>query len=246
MDLYNKPFDTDNLFVGGAGLFLQYFDVVKPIYLYAVMSLVLGDNHGLPTDIIRNMTLSQLFEWYKQRRCINPFFSLDYMNKVIPDDLDRLLNDLLKDESLYRVTPLLNITTFINIYRKQYMTFPFYVYTEEENPYVRKDIDVIFGSIPHHYVFGDLKEATNKCRNNFTYIFSDVELLNNTAEVLDGTYSHILLAEDYRYNSIAGVPKYDLKDIMAKHPFIRTGTTQVMSINIIGQSFKNICAGGER
>ena len=50
MDLYNKPLDTNGLFVGGAGLFLQYFDVVKPIYLYATMSLVLGDNMGLPTE----------------------------------------------------------------------------------------------------------------------------------------------------------------------------------------------------
>lgn len=246
MDLYNKPLDTNGLFVGGAGLFLQYFDVVKPIYLYATMSLVLGDNMGLPTDIIKNMTLSQIFEWYKQRRYINPLRSLDYMNKINPDDLDQLLKNILKDESLYRVTPLLNISVFLEVYHKQYMSFPFYIYTEEENPLVRKDIDQVFGSVPHHYVFGDLQEATKNCRENFTYIFSDVELLNNAATTLDGTYSHILLAEDYRYNSIGNIPKYDLKAIMARHPFIRTGTTQVMSFNVIGQSFQNICAGGER
>ena len=243
--MYDEPFDTDKLFVGGAGLFLQYFDVVKPIYLYAVMSLVFGDNHGLPVDIIRNMTLSQLFEWYKQRRYINPLYSLDYMGVVSNDDLDSLLRSLLQDESLYRVTPLLNISVFIDIYHKQRMTFPFYIYTEENNPFIKSDTDRIFGSIPHYYVYGDIAEATKKCRTNFTYIFSDVELLNKFAEVLNGTYSHILLAEDYRYNSFAGIPRYDLKQIMAKHPFIRTGTTQAMSINVIGGSFQNICAGGE-
>ena len=245
MDLFQKPFETDKLFTGGSGLFLQYFDVVKPIYFYAVMKLVHGDSYGLPADIIKNMSLGQLFEWYKQRRSINPLYSLDYESIIPTDQLDDLLQYLMNDESLYRVTPLLNIRRFIQVYCNQHMVFPFYIYTEEENKYIRKDVDSIFGSIPHRYVYGDLSQATKKCRENFTYIFSDVELLNNAANTLHGTYSHILLAEDYRYNSFAGIPKYALKDIMARHPFIRTGTTQVMSIGVIGESFQNICAGGE-
>ncbi len=241
---FSESFKTDQLFAGGSGLFLQYFDVVKPIYLYATLSLVYGNNYGLPIEIIKNMTLSQLFEWYKQRRCINPLYSIDYMSIVPHTELDRLLNSLMNDESLYSITPLLNISRFIEVYRAQRMVFPFYIYTETENKYVKADVDNIFGTIPHYYVYGDLSLATQKCRSNFTYIFSDIELLNNTAKILRGTYSHILLASDYRYNSYAGIPKYDLKDIMANNPYIRTGTTTVMDIEIIGNMFHNICAGG--
>jgi len=246
MELFSKPFDTNSFFVGGAGLFLQYYDIVKPVYLYAVMSLIFGDSHGLPVEIIRNMTLPQLFEWYKQRRAINPLYSLDYMHIIPEEELDKLLDEILTDESIYRVTPLLNISRLLEVYQYQHMIFPIFVYSETESPYIRHDVDRIFAGMPHHYVFGDLTLATKKCRENFTYILSDMELMNSIAEVLHGTYSHILLAEDYRYNYPGGIPKYDLMEMMASHPYIRTGTTQVMDVEVIGSKFSNILTGGER
>ena len=81
-----KGFDTNALFAGGAGMFLQYYDVVKPIYLYAILSIMLSNTDpGLPVDILYSMSPVSLVEWYIKRRYINPIKSLDWAS-VYTDD----------------------------------------------------------------------------------------------------------------------------------------------------------------
>ena len=90
--------------------------------------------------------------------------------------------------------------------------------------------------------FDSDKGCVRKCDENFTYIFSNLEMLKNGADILKGTYSHVLLANDYRYNYIDNhkTLKYDMKELMFSHPFIRTGTTSVWAGIDFQASFKNI------
>ena len=123
------------------------------------------------------------------------------------------------------------------------MQFPVYIYSEEEEPYIRDDCRTIFGSINHKYVFGPLKEAINKCDQNFTYIFSDIELVKKATEILAGTCSHIIMARDYRYNYIGNYEKekYDLGKLTTDGlPFIRIGTTEAVDVNDLVLSFTRI------
>lgn len=105
-----------------------------------------------------------------------------------------------------------------------------------------KDCENILSGIDYTYVYGELKNAIKNCDQNFTYIFSDIEMVNSASKNLRGTYSHILLARDYRYNYIDHCKtfKYDLQQLASENPVIRIGTTIAMDIRLMPDAFSNI------
>lgn len=246
----NKKLDTNDFFVGGAGMFIQYHDIIRPVYLYAVIKMIItNQTYGIPTKLIEDFSIASIVEWYKNRRYINPLKQLDFKHKSDDKTLDGILDKILKDDpSIYTLAPTLNIERIFSVYKSQQFSFPVYIYTEEYNELVKNDIETLLVGINHHYIYGDLPEATKNCRQNFTYIFSDVELVKSAAEVLTGTYSHILVASDYRYNYKDNFKnmKYDLMGLMRKHPFLRFGTTTAMSIELLEGKFDNVTNAPEK
>lgn len=243
-----KPFDTNFLFSGGAGMFLQYHDIVKPVYLYTIFKMILMDiNFGLPINILKQLSVHGLIEWYIKRRYRNPLKCLDYNNIVDDKDLDDALQNLLQtDESIYRMSPGLNIQLMLKGYNKHKMIFPVFIYSEREEPYILQDCKKILPGVAIKYVHGDLKSAIEKCDENFTYIFSDVELLKSASEILIGTCSHLLIAEEYRYNYKDNCKtfKYNLSQIEDTHKYLRIETTYAMNLNNLVESFGKILLDG--
>lgn len=239
-----KPFDTNVFFSGGAGMFIQYHDIVKPVYLYAIIKMMMTDqSFGLPINILKGFSCISIIEWYVYRRFKNPLKCLDFNHIIDQKELDDLMyNILINDDSIYDYSPALNIKKMMIAYRQQHMSFPIYIYSETEEPYIEKDCKEIFQGINVKYLHGDLKSAIEKCDQNFTYIFSDIELVKNAADILIGTCSHILLAGEYYYNYIddGKTLKYDLKDLMSTHPFIRTGLTSAIDMHQLVKSFTNL------
>ena len=239
-----KTFDTNVFFSGGAGMFIQYHDIVKPTYLYAIVKMIItNESFGLPINIIKNMSIFSLIEWYIKRKYRNPFKCLDYNHHLDDDTLDAmLLGYLLHDDSLYRLSPSLNITRMMNVYREQQLTFPIYIYSEMEERHIVSDCKNVFHGIKFVYLHGDLEETIKRCDNNFTYIFSDIELVKKAADVLKGTCSHILLSGDYRYNYKDNCKtfKYNLNDMAKEHPFVRIGMTNAVDMNRLALSFENL------
>lgn len=240
----DKNFETSSIFSGGAGMFIQYHDVIKPVYLYAIYKMILtNESFGLPISIIKDMTPFSLVEWYINRRYINPFKCLDYNQYLDDDQLNGLLlGYLLHDTSLYDLAPALNVHKMLKVYHSQHMTFPIFVYSEQEEPYIIEDCKKMFAGIKVNYVHGDLKSAVSKCDQNFTYIFSDVELVKKVADILIGTCSHILLSSDYRYNYLDNhkTLKSNLTELTQSHPFLRFGTTQSSDYIELVKSFNKI------
>lgn len=229
-----QPFDTNVIFAGGAGMFIQYHDVVKPVYLYAILKMIVDkESYGLPIDIISDMTVPSIIEWYIKRRYINPFRQLDYQHVIDPQELDIFLSRYLEsDNSIYKLAPGLNIQGMMNVYVRQHMNFPVYIYTKEYESYVKEDCKTIFPGVNVRYLYGDLRECIRECKQNFTYIFSDIELVKEVSEILIGTCSHVLLASEYRYNysDHCKTLKYDLAELARTHPFLRIGLTNSMNI----------------
>lgn len=230
---FDKPFDTNVFFSGGAGMFLQYHDVVKPVYLYAIAKMILTkETFGLPIDIISHMNAPSIIEWYTRRRFNNVFKCLDYQHILKDDEINSFLYKYItSDPSVYKIAPGLNVQKLFSVYLSQHMSFPVYIYTQQEEPYVKEDCKSIFPGINFKYLFGDLKTCVQSCDQNFTYIFSDIELVREISEILKGTCSHILLASDYRYNFKDNFRnyKYPLVELARSHPFIRIGTTLAMN-----------------
>jgi hypothetical protein len=239
-----NTFDTNSFFTGGAGLFLQYHDVVKPVYLYVMIRMILtGDSFGLPIGIIRKLSNLSLIEWYMKRRYVNPLRQLDFVHKLDPKELDDLMHSiLLSDPSLYQLAPVMNIGRMLSVYKQQHMNFPIFVYTEQEEPAVSDDCKRAFQGIQIQYVYGDLRSCLAKCDQNFTYIFSDIDLAKNACEILTGTYSHVLISNDFRYNhnGNSNAMKYNLQQMQKTHPFLRIGTQKCVDLNQLAVSLKTI------
>lgn len=245
-----KPsFDTSTLFVGGAGLFVQYHDIIKPTYLYAVLKMLASkQSYGLPIEVIKQLSAQSLIEWYIKRHYVNPLRCIDYQQKASKEEADRFLQKILsKDSSIYKLAPTLNIGGMIDVYRRQQLNFPIFVYTMTEEEYIIEDLKNSFPGVSMQYVFGDLSKAISKCDHNFTYIFSDIELLKEAAEILLGTYSHLLISRDYRYNYTDHyhTMRYDLYEMGMTHPFLRIGLTQALQPNqLLSEVVKMIGIGG--
>lgn len=239
-----RQFDTNCFFSGGAGMFIQYHDIIKPVYLSAIIKMIIvKESFGLPIDIIKDFSIASIIEWYKNRRFKNPLRCLDFNHSINPVELDDLLHKiLLNDDSIYKYSPALNIKRMMDVYRRQHMSFPIYIYSEKEEPYIREDCKSIFNDIHITYLHGDLKSAIQKCDQNFTYIFSDIELVKEASDILIGTCSNILLASDYRYNYIddGRTFKYNLIDIAKSHPFIRIELTTSIDIYTMMKSFADL------
>lgn len=225
-------------------MFVQYHDVVKPTYLMAVIKLLTGkETYGLPIDSIRSLSILSLIEWYLRRRYRNPLRSVDFLRQFSDERVDEILTTILRsDDSLYRLAPVLNIQRLLSSYTKQRMTFPVYVYTEQEEPYVREDCKQLFPGVPVTYLHGDLEKALGHCSQNFTYMLSDITLLEKLAVLLTGTCSHLLLASDYRYNykPRGQGPKINLGEMMENHPFIRLETSTVCDPMNLAISLKGL------
>lgn len=241
---YGNTFDTNAFFPGGAGMFIQYHDILKPAYLYAVVKMIITDQtYGLPFDIIKKFSILSITEWYIKRRYLNPLQQLDFMHSLNKEDLDYVLQEVMdNDPSIYKLSPPLNNCRLFSVYRDQHMIFPIFVYSERYESGIKEDIDLLLSGIDHYYVYGDLKTAISKCQQNFTYIFSDIELVKNAAEILRGTYSNILLPRDYRYNYVDNCKtfKYDLQKLSMDNPVSRIETNIAMDIRLMPNAFANI------
>lgn len=227
-------------------MFIQYHDLIKPVKLYAIIRMILtGESFGLPIYIIKDMRNISIVEWYMKRRYINPIQQLDFAHRIDPDELNKILHDmLLSDRSLYTTAPPLNVVKMLSAYKREHMQFPVFIYTEEEEPFVLEDCQNLLPGVPIRYVYGDLKEALSGCGQNFTYIFSDVKMAKDATEMLHGTMSHVLVAGDYRYNySYIGRERkmtYDLLELERKHPIVRTGTTMAVDQKELAYALKHI------
>ena len=230
---WGHQLETSKFFSGGAGMFLQFHDIVQPVYLMAIIKYIINnDAFGLPIDILKYMGIPSLVEWYMNRRYINPLQCLDINHQVDIKDLDDAMQYTLKnDSSIYKITPALNIKRMLIVYKQQYMSFPIFVYTEKYEEGVERYVSHVLHDISITYVHGDLKAAISKCDQNFTYIFSDIELANKASNLLAGTYSNLLIARDYRYNYKEGSKslKYDLKKVAKDNLPIRIGTTTAIT-----------------
>lgn len=231
--LFNQPLDVSTMYVGGSGMFLQFHDIVSPVYLSMILKmLICKTSYGLPIDILENFSFFSIIEWYLHRRYINPIQCLDYNHILSQEDADRLMYKILsEDDSIYSLSPPLNILKMMAVYKRQHMNFPVYVYTPTEEPMIPNILPSLLAGVSAKYVYGDLSQCISKnCDQNFTYIFSNIMMAENACNILKGTYSHILVATDYRYNYIDNfkTQKVDLLHIQNSIPFLRLGTQSVL------------------
>lgn len=229
-------------------MFVQYHDIIKPVYLYAVLKMLYTNTtYGMPFSIIKNMSFFSIVEWYMNRRYINPLIALDPNQTVDTSSLDLLLKRILSnDHSIYKLAPHLNFRLLMNACVTQQLSFPVYIYTEEHDQAVEEDAKTLFPGMSVNYLHGPLDQVLIKCDQNFTYIFSDINLLVEAATHLKGSCSHILLAGDYRYNYLDyfNTTKHNLVETASNNPYVRIGITSALDKNALSIALLKSIKGG--
>jgi len=245
-----SKFDTNVFFSGGAGMFIQYHDLVRPVYLMAIIKMLLGGpTFGLPIEVLRSMPIESLIEWYVNRRYINPIKCLDFKNLLTTEDAADIMKKILDaDPSIYTMAPTMNIHRLLYAYSKQHMGFPVYIYTREFEDGVKRDCEGLFPGITAKYLYGDLRRCIEKCDQNFTYMISDVDLLPEMAAILVGNCSSVIVAHNYRYNFKPKSKefKHSLEEIETRFPFIRIDTNTVFTPDDLLQQLKELSDNAER
>lgn len=246
--MLNQNVNTNVFFSGGAGIFIEYYDIVRPVYLYAALKMLYTNTtYGLPLEMIKHLSSSSLVEWYCNRRYQNPLYSLDPLHKATHSQLDSLLSSVLqRDSSIYKLAPPLNIYLMMQACVSHKISFPVYVYTSNYDEHAHADSKSIFPGMPTHYLHGPLDKTLSQCDQNFTYIFSNIHTLVQAAYLLKGTCSHVLLAREYRYNykDFFKTYHYDLFDIQSTHQFLRIGTTFALDRKRLANAINITLQGG--
>lgn len=197
---WENSFNTDSLFVGGAGMFVEYHDIIRLVDLFVVVRMMLTEeSFGLPVHILKGMGVAPMTEWYLKRPNQNPFTALDYNHILDIHELDQLRSQILdSDPSIYQYAPYTNFYKMLQLMRDQQIGIPVYVWTPTPEVNIQQDL----ATMPIHptYVSGSLESALSKTGNNFTYIFSDISHAKVAADIINDRYAHILIPTEFRYN----------------------------------------------
>ena len=218
-----NTFNASKTFFGGSALIVQYHDVLKPVYLTAIIKMLMNNDlqFGLPFDIIKSFSLLSLIEWYKGRSFINPIKLLDPKRKGTDEQLQQILSIVLKDHSVYKLTPFLDTIRLIIASEQNKLDVPLYIYSEQFEEGIDRDLYHL--QMNCKYIHEPIKTLMEQTPPNATYIFSNIDLLKESLELIDPKKSaNFILVSDYKYNFSSNQYKYNFSDILSKSfkPFI--------------------------
>lgn len=202
-----NTFNTSRLFAGGSGIVIEYHDAIKPVYLFALISIILNKkDYNLPIALIENFSFPSILEWYVNRPYYNPLKYLDYKHIGSDEDLDKLLLTILNDDtSVYKYTPHLNMVKILYGYSIKGMNVPIYFYSEYKEKGIEEDINNNFKELNIKYIYGPPSKICEIEAQNFSYIFSNIQHAEEFIKHHDPQkLSVITIANDFRYNYIKG------------------------------------------
>lgn len=214
----------DEVFTNSKILFIEYNDILKSPWLLSLTILNCFSDIVKCFDITEiediKSDLSKLYDWYINRKEINPLRCLPKKSDIFKDEeLDDLMNELVLDKVASAPCELNFFNVLKNIINQKTLVDKIIVYLEYDNNSIKKDLFSHFDKI--QVLHGDIREvlSENTKKYDTTYVFSDITKINilNELDLLE--YSSILLPEGYRYNkNDDGTYKVDTDKLQMEHP----------------------------
>lgn len=203
-DVLSNMHTTDTMFMNAQCLFVEYYDIIKAPWFILLTLIHQNDKirQIIDTSRIEGLDTNELFEWYCKRE--NRNFLLDLAtaptNKI---EYNTILDILMRNEIFYTINTKLNAVEAISIAIRQKMVKKVVIYTEEENQYVREDIERLFNSNPIvKYWYGDFEKILEKIPDDSSYMLSDFNKIVSMADANHLNYASLILPFDYDYNFI--------------------------------------------
>lgn len=199
---------NDTIFYNSQCLFVEYNDVIKmPLF---VLLLILKDNDSMKEifDIseLTSLSLSELYEWYINRRNINFLKDLPLRipKESLPDSFfDDTINGLLNlSDGLYGKDSELSFANVLrSVIAKEKLVKKIIVYDKNDNNYIRNDLIDMCGE-KVQFLYGDFRDIAETIPQDSTYVFSDINKINILADMNKLNFSSVIIAAGYRYNKI--------------------------------------------
>lgn len=206
---YGSPFLNNDC------LFIEFNDVLTSPFF--ILIFLLRDNGALNTlfnfDRFKKAEADEIYEWYVNRRTINPIMSIPPRENVIRDYFDNSLQnlnnwgwDFLYQEldvipDIMEVHSELNFAASLTMICEAGVTKNIYVYSEYEASAIRTWLSEKYGSHVT-YITGEMHEVLKKYKitSNSTFVFSDITKILTLKDVNLLNYSSVLIADRYGYN----------------------------------------------
>ena len=213
----------DEVFTNSNVLFVEYNDIIKSPWILSLTILNCFSDVVECFDIteIEDMKsdLSKLYNWYINRKEINPLRCLPRKNDLFKDtELDDLMNTLVLDNIASAPCDLNFSTVLKNVIAQKTLVDKIIVYLEYDNDSIKKDLFSHFKGI--HVLTGDIRSILkeNTKQGEATYVFSDITKVNILEELDLLDYSSILIPAEYQYNkNDDGTYKIDLDKLQENH-----------------------------
>lgn len=222
---------NDTLFYNSQCLFVEYHDVIAMPWLTL---LAFTKNTNLFNNIIKmneisDYDLNGLLEWYIYRTHRNIFKSVGTIDTVeeLPDTgYESILDQAMSiSEDIYRIPTYLKFLSTLRVLLfEASLVKQVIIYSEKNEPMIEKTLKEYFSRVGSKvkYMNGKFEDMVKLIPNDSTYVFSDIEKVNDLIKANKLNYSSILIPNGLRYNYTeddATKLKVDLDKLSEKYIF---------------------------
>lgn len=219
------------IFFNSKAIFIEYIDVLKSPYFQIIEMLSMEEENILhpPFDcsVLIGASGEECANWYYNRDYQNIFLEMLDDDTEIEDidieDANKFLNKQILEWMIKRSRNL----KFADIAHKLVSVYPelvgeIIVWYPYENEYIKRDVDEIFSGAKVHvkFVTGDIVEVLKTVPDDSTYVFSDLNHINDLINADKINYASVLVAGDYFYNiDEDGKMKINIEGLLEKYIF---------------------------
>lgn len=197
-----------DIFMNSQCLFVEYHDVIKsPWFIFLIAAKDASAFKELfDTFEIDDLSYDGIYEWYMNRKTINPLLSLplrkDLADKAY-DDIVKWEDDFLEAEidnpDIVNIDMICSFAIILQNLLSTNVAKDIVIYTERYNKAIESDIANMFKN-KVHYVHGNMNDVLKNIPDDSTYVFSDITKINTLKDCQKLNYSSVLIATRYGYN----------------------------------------------
>lgn len=199
---------VDTMFNNSQAIVVEYHDCLKSPW-FLLLRTIIEDIPPIMREIfdfseLENSTEEEIYSWYINRLNRNFLKDLPLVNpdKPIPEGIyDIFLDNLMCcDYSLYKLSPPL---LFFNVLKMlasaKGLVKKIIVFNETYDQNIEKDIRNNFNEFIE-FRYGTLEEILTDIPNDSTFVFSDIDKIEELNRIGKLKFSSILISHGYRYN----------------------------------------------
>lgn len=223
----------DAVFLNSKAVFVEYADLVRPIYITILKTLSVGEpikeypDFTLDFSEIIGLDDEALDNWYVGRKYKNLL-----MNFVVEEDRENVRMadlEMILDKNIEIVPDVLKIASELSVVQALHILFKSdnglckkgIIWYPYDNKAILEDIQELFSDVADciEIKMGPIAEALKEVPDDATYIFSDITNIGVLEDVGKLDYSSVIVAEEYGYNAENGEFIVDIDKMRENHVF---------------------------